>query len=142
MSRLFSQSSQAWLCVVDFNEILDQSEKSGGLQRPFSQIKSFRKALADNALTNIGCIGAPFTWSNRCIFPHTMMELPDRVCSNLGWSLKLSVSHHHADCSDHKVFLVRLADYPEQTSHSSRLGDLKWQGCNQSSVSKLWLIVG
>lgn len=34
-----------WLCMVDFNEVLCNEEKSGGATRPFSQMQRFREAL-------------------------------------------------------------------------------------------------
>ncbi|KAK4397861.1 hypothetical protein Sango_1261600 [Sesamum angolense] len=71
----------------DFNETLDQSKKLGGPQHPFWEIRNFRKALADSGLTHIGCSGTPYTWSNRHIFPNTVMEHLDRAYANLGWCL-------------------------------------------------------
>ncbi|KAL0458750.1 UNVERIFIED_CONTAM: hypothetical protein Slati_0502200 [Sesamum latifolium] len=34
LARLRAQSDRSWLCAGDFNEILDQSKKSGGPPRP------------------------------------------------------------------------------------------------------------
>ncbi|GKV27302.1 hypothetical protein SLEP1_g36487 [Rubroshorea leprosula] len=38
-------SSQPWLCLGDFNEILWQSEKAGGNHRPYKQMEVFVEAL-------------------------------------------------------------------------------------------------
>ncbi|KAF5454628.1 hypothetical protein F2P56_024278 [Juglans regia] len=35
----------AWLCAGDFNEILHQSDKMGGANRPYKQIEDFRQAV-------------------------------------------------------------------------------------------------
>ncbi|KAL0423275.1 UNVERIFIED_CONTAM: hypothetical protein Sradi_0862300 [Sesamum radiatum] len=43
LSQLHGQSHRAWLCVRDFNEILDQSEKMGGSPRPTWQIQNFQQ---------------------------------------------------------------------------------------------------
>ncbi|XP_073152537.1 uncharacterized protein [Henckelia pumila] len=54
-----------WLVGGDFNEILFESEKMGGLVRPLPQMKDFADALVDCGLQDLSCIGDPFTWSNK-----------------------------------------------------------------------------
>ncbi|KAL0421421.1 UNVERIFIED_CONTAM: putative mitochondrial protein [Sesamum latifolium] len=106
-------SGRAWLCARDYNEILDQSEKSGGPPRPNWQIRNFRWALEDCGLSNIGFSGSSFTWSNRHLHPHIVLERLDRACANAGWSVLFPdavVSHIPVNCSDHKALLIRLAD--------------------------------
>ncbi|KAL0285526.1 UNVERIFIED_CONTAM: hypothetical protein Sangu_2775200 [Sesamum angustifolium] len=50
LSRLSSQSARPWLSARDFNEILQRSEKEGGLPRPPWQMQNFRLALQNAGL--------------------------------------------------------------------------------------------
>ncbi|KAK4381552.1 putative mitochondrial protein [Sesamum angolense] len=61
LSTLKNQSRRAWLIVGDFNEILDDSEKIGGRQRPLWQVRRFREALASIDVFDLGFEGDPFT---------------------------------------------------------------------------------
>ena len=66
----------------DFNEIVDQSEKLGLIDRIESQMQLFRSTLADCSLSNIGFLGWPYTWSNhRHGDAETWVRLDRGVCS-------------------------------------------------------------
>jgi len=56
--------SLAWLCIGDFNMIIDQSENIGG--RPFACSSSdpFRLFMNNNGIVDLRFSGNPFTWSN------------------------------------------------------------------------------
>jgi hypothetical protein len=54
----------AWLCVGDFNEIVEQSEKQGGVPRRDRQMEQFRNVLKDCGLSDLGFLGPKFTWTN------------------------------------------------------------------------------
>lgn len=54
----------AWLYIGDFNEILHIHEKYGGSIRTYAQMESFREAMEDNGLIDLGYKGDKFTWSN------------------------------------------------------------------------------
>ncbi|KAL0408431.1 UNVERIFIED_CONTAM: putative mitochondrial protein [Sesamum radiatum] len=41
LARLKAQAIRPWLCIGDFNEILDDSEKDGGNTRPYGKRKTF-----------------------------------------------------------------------------------------------------
>lgn len=53
-----------WLCVGYFNEITDQTEKHGGTRRKESQMDSFRMALEDYYLRDLGYKGSKYTWNS------------------------------------------------------------------------------
>ncbi|KAL0327022.1 UNVERIFIED_CONTAM: hypothetical protein Sangu_1780200 [Sesamum angustifolium] len=121
--RLHDQSRRAWLCAGDFNEILDQSEKLGGLARPMWQIRKFREALEQCELVDLGFAGTPFTWCNRHSEPNTVYERLDRACANLGWSQLFpdtSIEHVPVNCSDHVALVIRLMDKPQYAERSIR----------------------
>ncbi|KAL0449473.1 UNVERIFIED_CONTAM: hypothetical protein Slati_1503700 [Sesamum latifolium] len=85
LTRLKAQSIRPWLCMGDFNEILEDSEKEGGNTRPTWQMRDFRHALDLNGLFDLGFNGDPFTWSNRQEFPNTIRERLDRACADDNW---------------------------------------------------------
>ncbi|KAK2638870.1 hypothetical protein Ddye_026665 [Dipteronia dyeriana] len=51
-----------WACIGNFNEIVDNFENVGGILHPRSQLDSFRSALNDNGLQNLGFLGLTFIW--------------------------------------------------------------------------------
>jgi hypothetical protein len=53
-----------WLCVGDFNKIIDQSEKNGVALRKEGQMKQFREALEDCNVSDLDFIGSKYTWNN------------------------------------------------------------------------------
>lgn len=50
--------------IGDFNEILHQHEKSGAAIRPYSQLESFKLAVEDSGLSDLGFHGDKYTYSN------------------------------------------------------------------------------
>ncbi|KAL0402426.1 UNVERIFIED_CONTAM: hypothetical protein Slati_4272500 [Sesamum latifolium] len=139
LSRLHDQSSRAWLCAGDFNEILDQSEKYGGSLRPTWQIRNFRAALDKCALSDLGFTGPPFTWCNRHSEPTTLRERLDRACANMEWTRTfpdVSVRHEPMTCSDHTALIIRLTDTPVFTRKAARPWRFEALGYNRSYVRR------
>ncbi|KAL0411811.1 UNVERIFIED_CONTAM: putative mitochondrial protein [Sesamum latifolium] len=123
LSRLHAQSVRSWLVAGNFNELLDQSEKKGGPNRPLWQIKNFRKALENCNLSDLGYTGTPFTWNNRHRHPDTVYERLDRACANPAWIQRFqhaTVSHLHTNCSDHNPILIKVARPPSNRRQKSR----------------------
>ncbi|MCH84360.1 hypothetical protein A2U01_0005192 [Trifolium medium] len=61
---LAQQAAGSWLCVGDYNDILDPQEKQGGNARSQNQLSFGRQAIVDCSLLDLGFEGYPFTWSN------------------------------------------------------------------------------
>lgn len=80
-----------WLCVGDFNEIISLSEKSNRSVRSSSQMSSFRRALEDCKLEDLGFVGSKFTWWNGRYGPASNRERLDRALANLDWSSLFNV---------------------------------------------------
>ncbi|KAL0404067.1 UNVERIFIED_CONTAM: hypothetical protein Sradi_2047500 [Sesamum radiatum] len=74
LSKLSSQSKRPCLCYGDFNELLDNTEKEGGVQRPNWQIRDFRQTLDTSGLQDLEFLGECFTWCNRQDHPNTTRE--------------------------------------------------------------------
>jgi len=85
LNHLKSFNPVAWLCVGDFNEILEHSEKEGGALRREVQMDGFRNALDECQLGDLGYHGSRFTWSNRRSDAMFTKERLDRAVANQGW---------------------------------------------------------
>jgi hypothetical protein len=64
LSRLRSFGPEPWLCIRDFNEVVEQSEKFGGVRKKESQMARFRNVLAECGLSDLGFKGSKYTWTN------------------------------------------------------------------------------
>lgn len=65
LQQLYLNSSLPWFCAGDFNEVLVTEEHEGGDLRSNRQMESFRNALGNFHLIDIGFIGHKFTWETR-----------------------------------------------------------------------------
>lgn len=111
LRRLAGQSELAWEVGGDFNEILSSEEKIGGDPRAAHLIDSFRSALIDCSLMDMGFVGEKFTWSNNRTAPDTVRCRLDRVCSNPIWAEHFPdsvVEHLKFPGSDHVPILFRV----------------------------------
>ncbi|KAK3218312.1 hypothetical protein Dsin_012282 [Dipteronia sinensis] len=101
------------LCVGDFNEILCNSEKEGGLERSHLLLDNFRKALNYCGLEDLGFLGPQFTWSNRRNDNQLIQEWLDRGVSTFNWNQMFpfsSVKHLDLWPSDHRSLLIEVAN--------------------------------
>ncbi|GLT77765.1 hypothetical protein SLA2020_493240 [Shorea laevis] len=109
LTHLNTYGPSPWLCVGDFNEIIDQSEKIGGALRSERQMENFRVTLETCGLTDLGYSGPHFTWSNCRDAGQLIHERLDRATANLEWCnqfTNVEVSVLAAISSDHHPLLV------------------------------------
>jgi hypothetical protein len=85
LKLLRSFSPEKWLCVGDFNEIAEESEKFGTVPRALWQMVDFQEALDYTQLQDLGFEGAKFTWLNKREGAHFIKERLDRALSNPSW---------------------------------------------------------
>lgn len=113
LDHLNSFYPKAWMCIVDFNEIVEQGEKYGGALRRDSQMAQFRVPLENCGLSDLGYKGSKFTWTN-CHQDETFMkERLDRAVVNKAWcemNSNYEVQVLAAKSSDHKPLLLRFFD--------------------------------
>ena len=64
LRHLASFEPAPWICMGDFNEMLHQSEKSGGNERKWGLMEDFHSALTFCNLMDLGFRGPKFTWNN------------------------------------------------------------------------------
>ncbi|KAL9170488.1 hypothetical protein ABFS82_04G147800 [Erythranthe guttata] len=74
-----------WVIGGDFNEILCNSEKIGGVPKMPGMIEAFRSTLDECGLSDLGFEGEQFTWCNNREAPHTIRSRLDRVCCSTDW---------------------------------------------------------
>lgn len=55
---------EPWLCIGDFNEVVDPMEKWGGAVRREGQMGKFRTVQEKCGLSDLGYKGSKFTWTN------------------------------------------------------------------------------
>ncbi|GLT53633.1 hypothetical protein SLA2020_268910 [Shorea laevis] len=106
LAHLKHFSPQPWLCVGDFNEIVDQSEKVGGASRSEHQMELFHSTLDGCNLCDLGYQGSKFTWNNYRDAAHFTKERLDRATATTKWcSLfpKVDVSVLATITLDHKT---------------------------------------
>ncbi|KAL0399895.1 UNVERIFIED_CONTAM: hypothetical protein Sradi_2332800 [Sesamum radiatum] len=106
----------------DFNEILIQHEKTGGIRLEW-QIKNFRTALQRCGLADMGFEGPKFTWWNRMEHPHTVRARLDRACGNGQWLAlvpETRIMHLPLIHSDHRPLLVDTQPRPATTTTTSK----------------------
>jgi len=111
ISHLGFLSRPAWLCIGDFNEIVDQSEKVGGAVRREIQLDRFRITLLDCNLGDLGYYGTRYTWSNKRDAGEFIKERFDRTVATTSWSLQFlnaSVEVLPVCNSDHKTLWLKF----------------------------------
>jgi hypothetical protein len=82
LRHLNSFQPTLWLCLGDFNKIMDHSEKKGIVIRPKRQMNNFQRALED---ARLGFKGPKFTWNNGRPGREFTLERLDRAMANMEW---------------------------------------------------------
>lgn len=73
------------MCVGDFNEIVEDAEKFGGLKKPRWQMQDFQNSIVNRLLFDLGFSGPKYTWCNKREGPDFMHERLDRALANSEW---------------------------------------------------------
>lgn len=104
LHNLHQQANLPWMVAGDFNEVLYSHEKEGGAPRPMHMMQSFRDALVDCELYDMGFAGDPFTWRRRRLWE----RLDRAVCNGQFHGLFLHARVINADHtkSDHRPIFV------------------------------------
>ncbi|WOK94327.1 hypothetical protein Cni_G03029 [Canna indica] len=101
-----------WLLLGDFNCILNQDDKKGGLPfRLTSHIQNFRSFITHANLIDLNFTGPKFTWCNNKKGEARILTMLDRAFSNLAWLNSFgnsTVKHFVRTASDHNPLLLNL----------------------------------
>ncbi|KAG5561218.1 hypothetical protein RHGRI_004294 [Rhododendron griersonianum] len=128
LALIVGSSQEACVIGGDFNCILSNEEKDGGLHKEEWELRDFQRFVDDNDLIDIGYVGYPFTWNNKRGGRANIRMRLDRVFANSKWRSDFpngSLLHLSPGGSDHCPILLR---YGASTSnHSSRfIFDSRW----------------
>ncbi|XP_052485155.1 uncharacterized protein LOC128040446 [Gossypium raimondii] len=109
LRQLKNQGDDPWLVCGDFNEILYNFEKKGGLLREERRMETFRKALEDCRLVDLGFSGRRFTWERGNLPETNIQERLDRGVATEWWSdlfPNFLIQHLPHSFSDHCLLLI------------------------------------
>jgi endonuclease/exonuclease/phosphatase family metal-dependent hydrolase len=113
LHHLKTFSPGAWMCIGDFNEIVEQDEKVGGALRRDGQMEQFQNVLEYCGLSDLGFKGSKFTWSNGHHDGSFMKEHLDRAVVNHAWCelfMRREILVLPTRTSDHSPLFVRIFD--------------------------------
>jgi hypothetical protein len=111
LKHLKSMAPGPWLCVGDFNEIIDQAEKIGERRRPNYLMENSKSTLEFCGFSEVECKGPRCTWNNGREGEDFMMEKLDRVVANHSWHIRypnVDASLDVAAFSDHLPIFINL----------------------------------
>ncbi|KAK2656736.1 hypothetical protein Ddye_009788 [Dipteronia dyeriana] len=80
------------MCAGDFSEMVNEAEKSGGRDRPRTQMENFKTTLDKCGLRAMGFIGPQFTWCNKREGPEMIQERLDRRICDFIWKMLFSLA--------------------------------------------------
>lgn len=102
--------SLPWMTIGDFNDVIGQSEKSGGKPIMFKDVKDFNEMIAKSGLNDGGFSGGKFMWCNNRLGKHCILERIDRAMLNNSWIslFNTAITHLHRHCSYHSPLLVNI----------------------------------
>ncbi|KAL5823208.1 hypothetical protein ACOSQ4_021108 [Xanthoceras sorbifolium] len=137
LKRLCGMSSLPWICGGDFNEILMDCEKDGGLPKQRRLLLNFREALDACGLQDLGFEGPLFTWCNGRVGNAFVQERLDRYVCSRDWLSLFPASYvQHLDFwkSDHRPILLHIAVQGSVLRCSASLG--RWNSLNRASLRR------
>ncbi|XP_050242494.1 uncharacterized protein LOC126691502 [Quercus robur] len=109
LKHLCLQYNLPWICVGDFNEIVNSEEKMGGVARRERQMIGFRETLDFCSFRDLGYVGSPFTWCNNQFDGEVIWIRLDRAVATPSWTTMFpTVRVHHiaGTLSDHSPLWV------------------------------------
>ncbi|XP_060974707.1 uncharacterized protein LOC133039776 [Cannabis sativa] len=129
-----------WFVIGDFNEILFNSNKSGGSLRSESQMEAFRKAIDKGCLHETVIEGDPFTWARNRTAANTIKERLDWCFVNNHWEDFFhtpNVQHLDYYQSDHRAICASFDLLSAQHNTSKLRKDEKNIKKTQKKVEQL-----
>ena len=88
LHHLMSFVEGPWMCIGDFNVILHSHEKQSARPPLYSQMDEFKEALERYHLLDLGFVGYPVTWNNKCLGSTNTKQHLDRVVATESWKAK------------------------------------------------------
>ena len=86
LKNLASSIILLWVVLRDFNEMLAEDEKMGGLPLNGNTISTFRDCIDQCGLMDLGFHGPRYMWTNKIlIWHHNVKERLSRGLGNVEW---------------------------------------------------------
>nr|XP_027124324.1 uncharacterized protein LOC113741027 [Coffea arabica] len=133
---------EKFVIAGDFNDIISNEEKWGGIQREEKSFMTFKDFIAENGLVDLGYEGHPWTWSNHWDNTGEVRQRLDRCLSSCEWSQKFEgtgCKHIESYASDHSLLL--LDSEPDNKRKKKRFYfDKRWfqKDGIQQVIEKAW----
>ncbi|KAK3212447.1 hypothetical protein Dsin_017153 [Dipteronia sinensis] len=130
LKRLGGMLVLPWLCLGDFNEVMEDSEKFGGATKDWRLMSKFREALDDCGLDDLGFTGPQFTWCNKREGNEMILERLDRCTSTPPWKLLFPIFRNQILISIKNVMVIGVTKgqkriTAEMLCFSGLFGDFK-----------------
>lgn len=146
--RVISRRKRLWgdrfLIAGDFNDILSNEEKWGGVVREERSFRNFKDFIDQNNLVDIGYDGQPWTWSNHWNDEGEIRQRLDRGLCSMGWFQvfeQARCQHLTTLASDHSMLMIDTI--PATDRHKKRFYfDKRWlqkEGVHQV-IERAWNI--
>lgn len=109
--QLDNKMPSPWLVGGDFNMVMNEEEKIGGIPITITNTEDFVTCVNSLALHDVGFKGSPFTWWNGKADQECIFERLDRVLANqhlqniMGYT---EVDYLSRTGSDHAQLLISL----------------------------------
>lgn len=104
LSTIASAFDGPWLMIGDFNSIISQTEKIGGIPFASSSNHNFQNDLNGIGMIDLGFSGYAYTWNNKRSGCANIKQRLDRAVANSNWCTLFpnpNVSHITANSSYH-----------------------------------------
>jgi hypothetical protein len=129
------QSQQSQLVIIggDFNAVLSQSEKIGGISPPTKTIQDFSQFVDNNGLMDIPPIQGKFTWTNRRDGFAQIAVWLDHFLLSQEWKLQ------HVQLSSEILSFPESDHYPISLSITRSADIMHNQGKSSFKFERMWL---
>jgi hypothetical protein len=109
LSAFLESVKGPWVCFGDFNVVINDEEKQGGVKGNTLTPNFFQEIMFELGAVDLGFSGNKFTWTNKRWDKNAIKEWLDRGIANMSWRLKFpkaTIYHLGAIKSDHCPILL------------------------------------
>lgn len=101
---------EKWTVIGDFNCILREDEKRGGLRYDMAKSREFQHCVGTCGLREVSYYGNTFTWWNGRRGSQAVWKRLDRAFMNEGWenAIKSHIQHLSKATSDHSPLVMEI----------------------------------
>jgi hypothetical protein len=129
-----------WLCMGDFNEVVNLSEIKGKTIRHRRQMENFQKTLEECQLCDLGFKGPKYTWINGRDGDDFIKERLDRAVANVNWRMMfedMEVQVMARRSSDHHPILLNLVNNKKLAKGKKRLFRMEASWSKQAEFAEV-----